>query len=166
MPLVYSFPSMSEVVSAQYTSDAIFLRLAAGEVPPCAGLWVVEYRQAGKRLDGWLGQLDWWSGGILGRAGSQLCIGGRTELFMGMDWMLSDGLLIVPGTDDPFQWAMQSVGKAVELGVGSIQIGLNGMGLNENPVIRNAILSQFRSPAGTKVTFWVGGLFDPLQDGY
>ncbi len=163
-------------VSANSAGSVRFMDLLPGEVPPAGGLWAVEFGPdpvSGVRLGGWLGQLDWWSNGLLSRKGLSLCDGGKADLFVGLDWMLSDGLLLIPvRAGDPVasarEWAGLAVRRCAEMGVKELSVGLNALGKSGPAAdsLRKSLQNGLAEAPGLQITFWTGGLFDPLKDGF
>jgi len=164
---------MSPQSDSRSNGSVRFLELQPGEVPPPGGFWAVEYGYDPvnrSRLGGWLGQLDWWSHGLLSRKGLSLCSGGKADLFVGLDWMLSDGLLLIPScTGEPAaaarEWAGIAVRRCAEMGIKNLSIGLNMLGRPGQDALPPALQNGWPDASGLTVTFWTGGLFDPLNDG-
>lgn len=157
---------------ARDTTSIRPVRLLPGEVPDGAGLWAVELARRGPRFDGWLGQIDWWTGGVLRNWRPELCRDGKADLFVGLDWLLSEGLLVLPGPPDSSDaacvaWAKSIVERARGLGVSELAIGLNRIGRGEGDMDRIVdLLGRELAAPGIEVRVWTGGLFDPLRDGY
>lgn len=153
-------------------SAVSIVELLPGEVPPAEGLWVIEFAHRDGRLEGWLQRVDWWTNGLLSRKLSILCPDGKADLLVGLDWMLPEGILLLPSSGETgdaaaLDWAGRAFQKLAQMKPARVSLAVNALGGSSAQAKALAGRIAGLAPGGTPpLQLWVGGLPSPRTDGY